>query len=90
MSYMTSHDKSKMNTMIGISETLGSLFAGPALAWLFALGMKFKGVWFGLSYFGLAAWCGLCLLGLFILEPTQDQELMDIDETQPSMRSDTD
>ncbi|KAF4761242.1 hypothetical protein N7455_002820 [Penicillium solitum] len=90
MSYMTSHDKSKMNTMIGISETLGSLFAGPVLAWLFALGMKFRGVWFGLSYFGLAAWCGLCLLGLFILEPAQDQEIMDIDETQPSTRSDAD
>lgn len=90
MSYMPSHDKSKMNTMIGISETLGSLFAGPALAWLFALGMKFNGVWFGLLYFGLAAWCGLCLLGLFILKPVRDQELMHIDETQPSAGSDAD
>ncbi|KAJ9485796.1 hypothetical protein VN97_g7573 [Penicillium thymicola] len=90
MSYMPSHDKSKMNTMIGFSETLGSLFAGPALAWLFALGMKFNGVWFGLSYFGLAAWCGICLLGLFILEPVRDQELMDIDETQPLAGSDAD
>lgn len=52
MSYMTSRDKSKMNTMIGISETFGSLFAGPALAWLFSLGMNYKA--FGLGSHTLA------------------------------------
>lgn len=52
MSYMTSRDKSKMNTMIGISETFGSLFAGPALAFLFSLGMNYKA--FGLGSHTLA------------------------------------
>ncbi|KAJ5114127.1 hypothetical protein N7456_002661 [Penicillium angulare] len=87
ISYMASQDKSKVNAMIGMLETLGSLFAGPTLAWLFALGMKLGDVWFGLPYFGLAGWCLLCLLGLLFIVPAQDQEIGDPDENQSSTAS---
>lgn len=90
MSYMGAHDKSKMNAMIGIFETFGSMFAGSTLAWLFSQGMKLRGIWFGLPYYGLAAFSGLCLAGLFFLGPSQHQDLNDIDEPQRSTASDLD
>ncbi|KAJ5614789.1 hypothetical protein N7528_008443 [Penicillium herquei] len=92
MSYIEPEDVSKINAMIGIFETLGSLFAGPTLAWLFAMGLKLKGIWFGLPYFGLAAGSLICLLGLFLIKPDHDQEfrVIEIDENQPSTGSDSD
>ncbi|KAJ6070454.1 hypothetical protein N7467_011773 [Penicillium canescens] len=90
MSYMGAQDKSKMNAMIGIFETFGSMFAGSTLAWLFSQGMKLRGIWFGLPYYGLAAFSGLCLAGLFFLGPSRHQDLNDIDEPQSSTASDLD
>jgi hypothetical protein len=90
MSYMGAQDKSKMNAMIGIFETFGSMFAGSSLAWLFSQGMKLRGIWFGLPYYGLAAFSGLCLAGLFFLGPSRHQDLNDIDEPQSSTASDLD
>ncbi|KZF23301.1 MFS general substrate transporter [Xylona heveae TC161] len=72
-SYLAPQDTSKLNTLIGIIETTGSLFAGPALAWLFSMGMKLKGAWLGLPYFALAALFVLCLLVLFgVSAPQRD------------------
>jgi hypothetical protein len=90
MSYMGAQDKSKMNAMIGIFETFCSMFAGSTLAWLFSQGMKLRGIWFGLPYYGLAAFSGLCLAGLFFLGPSRSQDLNDIDESQSSTASDLD
>ena len=90
MSYMGAQDKSKLNAMIGIFETFGSMFAGSTLAWLFSQGMKLRGIWFGLPYYGLAAFSGLCLAGLFFLGPSRHQDLNDIDEPQSSTASDLD
>ncbi|KAF7184358.1 hypothetical protein CNMCM7691_005110 [Aspergillus felis] len=42
--YVAPQDTSKLNTVIGIVETTGSLFAGPALAWLFETGMRLGGL----------------------------------------------
>ncbi|GIC85845.1 uncharacterized protein Aud_001685 [Aspergillus udagawae] len=44
--YVAPQDTSKLNTVIGIAETTGSLFAGPALAWLFETGMRLGGLLF--------------------------------------------
>ncbi|KAJ5206688.1 Major facilitator superfamily domain general substrate transporter [Penicillium cf. griseofulvum] len=74
-SYVAPQDTSKLNTVIGIVETTGSLFAGPALAWLFEMGMKLGGRSLGLPYYGLAASFVLCLVGLiFVHPPTREEE----------------
>jgi MFS transporter, PCFT/HCP family, solute carrier family 46 (folate transporter), member 1 len=70
-SFVASQDTSKLNTIIGIVETIGSLFAGPVLAWLFELGMKRGGLLLGLPYFGLAGSFLLCLVGLFFVQSPQ-------------------
>ncbi|KAJ5697925.1 hypothetical protein N7488_011609 [Penicillium malachiteum] len=66
-SFVSAEDISKLNTLMGIVETAGSLFAGPALAWMFEVGMKKDGLFIGLPYFGLAAAFSLCVFGLFLV-----------------------
>jgi PCFT/HCP family folate transporter-like MFS transporter 1/3 len=74
-SYVVSQDTSKLDTVIGIVETGGSLFAGPALAWLFETGMRLGGTLLGLPYFGLAGSFVFCLVGLmFVHPPAQEEE----------------
>ena len=74
-SYVVPQDTSKLNTIIGIVQTTGSLFAGPAFAWLFETGMKLGGPSLGLPYYGLAGSFMLCLVGLvFVHPPAQGEE----------------
>ncbi len=61
-------DTSKLYTLISIVETVGMMYAGPALAWSFAVGMRLKGVWLGLPYFGLAGAFVLCLVALMFVK----------------------
>lgn len=71
-SYVAPQDTAKLNTAIGILQTTGSLYAGPAFAWLFETGMKLGGTALGLPYYGLAGSFVLCLVGLlFVRPPTQ-------------------
>lgn len=73
-SYVAPQDTTKLNTVIGIVETAGSLFAGPAFAWLFETGMRLGGMALGLPYFGLAGSFGLCLICLlFVRTPTPEE-----------------
>lgn len=75
-SYVAPQDTSKLNTAIGIVQTTGSLFAGPAFAWLFETGMKLGGTSLGLPYYGLAGSFMLCLMGLaFVHPPAQGEEI---------------
>jgi hypothetical protein len=69
--FVVSQDTSKLNTLIGIVETIGSLFAGPLLAWLFEVGVKRGGLLLRLPYFGLAGLFLLCLFGLFFVQSPQ-------------------
>ncbi|PKY09062.1 MFS general substrate transporter [Aspergillus campestris IBT 28561] len=74
-SYVAPQDTAKLNTAIGIVQTTGSLYAGPAFAWLFETGMKLGGTALGLPYYGLAGSFVLCLLGLlFVHPPAQGDE----------------
>lgn len=76
-SYVAPQDTSKLNTVIGIVETAGSLFAGPTLAWLFETGLKLRGMSLGLPYLGLAGSFVLCLVGLFSVHPSVRGEVTD-------------
>lgn len=76
-SFVIPQDTSKLNTLIGIVETLSSLFAGPALAWLFEIGVKREGPLLGLPYFGLAGLFLLCLVGLLFVRSRHRKEVGD-------------
>ncbi|KAB8223906.1 major facilitator superfamily domain-containing protein [Aspergillus novoparasiticus] len=67
ISYVAPQDTSKLNTLIGIVETISLLFAGPALAWLFEMGMNLGGLSLGLPYLSLAGPFLLCLVGLLYI-----------------------
>ena len=53
--HTNAQNTSKLQTVIGITETIGLLVSAPALAWLFSMGMKLGGVWMGLPYVAMAA-----------------------------------
>ncbi|RAO74362.1 uncharacterized protein BHQ10_010374 [Talaromyces amestolkiae] len=76
-SFVIPQDTSKLNTLIGIVETLSSLFAGPALAWLFEIGVKREGPLLELPYFGLAGLFLLCLVGLLFVRSRRRKEVGD-------------
>lgn len=59
---ISAHHTTKLHTLIGMIESLGSLFAGPALAAMLSAGMKHGGAWMGLPYLGLAAFLSLTTL----------------------------
>ncbi|EXV03388.1 MFS transporter [Metarhizium robertsii] len=46
--HTSAENTSKLQTVIGITETMGLLVAAPGLAWMFSIGMKLGGVWMGL------------------------------------------
>ncbi|KAL2059857.1 hypothetical protein VTL71DRAFT_10012 [Oculimacula yallundae] len=62
--YIKPEHTSRMYTLIGIVEALGSMYAGPALAAFFTIGMEWKGLWLGLPYVWLAFQCSLVAIGL--------------------------
>ncbi|UDD57290.1 hypothetical protein AFCA_004794 [Aspergillus flavus] len=74
ISHVAPQNTSKLNTLIGIVETVSMLFAGPALAWLFEMGMKLGGLSLGLPYFALAGSFLLCLVGLLFVHAPSEEE----------------
>ncbi|KAJ5897641.1 Major facilitator superfamily domain general substrate transporter [Penicillium tannophilum] len=74
LSYVPVSETSRLNTLIGIVGTSGSML-GPVLTWLFELGQKRGGVLVGLPYFGLAGAFLLCFVGLlFVHAPVPREE----------------
>ncbi|KAI5922044.1 MFS general substrate transporter [Camillea tinctor] len=63
--YVEPAQRSRLFSLVGMVEVLGSVYAHPMLAGLFSLGMRLGGRWIGLPYYGLAvlvAACGSLLL----------------------------
>lgn len=79
-SFVDSQHTSSLYVLIGVVETIGMIYAGPALAWLFTIGMKLNGLWLGLPYFWLASIAALTMIGLcFVRLPAGAPKL---DETE--------
>jgi hypothetical protein len=79
-SFVDSRRTSSLYVLIGVVETIGMIFAGPALAWLFTMGMKLKGLWLGLPYFWLAAISAIATIGLlFVRIPAGSVKLAEVD-----------
>lgn len=80
--YIDPQHTSRIYVLVGIVEAFGSMYAGPALAAFFTVGMRWKGLWLGLPYFWLAFQCSLVALGLCFVnlrsaivgKSTQDEE----------------
>ncbi|KAI0409397.1 major facilitator superfamily domain-containing protein [Xylaria palmicola] len=53
--YVDPAHRSRLFSLVGMVEVLGSAFSQPMLAGLFALGLRWRGPWIGLPYLGLAA-----------------------------------
>ncbi|KAF2970991.1 hypothetical protein GQX73_g2580 [Xylaria multiplex] len=52
--YVDPAHRSRLFSLVGMVELLGSVFSQPMLAGLFSLGLRWHGVWIGLPYLGLA------------------------------------
>lgn len=55
----------RVYTLISVLSGLGELAAGPAIAWLFKVGMRMGDDMAGLPYFGVAAFCGAAAVCAF-------------------------
>ncbi|KAI1425755.1 major facilitator superfamily domain-containing protein [Xylaria sp. FL1777] len=53
--YVDQEHRSRLFSLVGMVEVLGSVFSQPMLAGLFSLGLKWHGAWIGLPYLGVAA-----------------------------------
>ncbi|KAJ8066985.1 hypothetical protein OCU04_004364 [Sclerotinia nivalis] len=51
--------KGQLYAAVAVVETTGRLIAGPAFAQLYIVGLRLKGAWVGLPFFGLGVICGL-------------------------------
>lgn len=69
--YVNAEQRSRLFTILGLTAMSSNLWASPALAALFSLGMRLGGVWIGLPYFGIF---GICIVmfasSFFIKLPT--------------------
>ncbi|OTB04419.1 hypothetical protein M426DRAFT_320782 [Hypoxylon sp. CI-4A] len=52
--YVDPEHRSRLFSLVGMTEVIGSVYAQPLLAGLFALGMRLGGGWIGLPYYGLS------------------------------------
>ncbi|KAF9876942.1 major facilitator superfamily transporter [Colletotrichum karsti] len=59
--------RTRLFSIISLVETAGQTYAQPMLAWLFSIGMKMGGLWIGLPYLGVAAFCLLALILLLLV-----------------------
>ncbi|KAI1129245.1 major facilitator superfamily domain-containing protein [Nemania abortiva] len=68
--YVDPAHRSRLFSLVGMVEVLGSVFSQPLLAGLFSLGLRWHGEWIGLPYLGLAALIALsAFLMLFVRIP---------------------
>ncbi|KAL7619931.1 hypothetical protein AAE478_010478 [Parahypoxylon ruwenzoriense] len=65
--------RSRLFTLMALLEVASNIWATPALAGLFTLGMRLGGEWIGLPYLGVSLTCIVMLvLALFVRVPTTE------------------
>ena len=69
--YVDAEHTSRLYTLVGMIETVGSFFAGPTLAWMFNTGMRLGGRWMGLPFFFVAVLCALALVAVCLVREPQ-------------------
>lgn len=72
--YVDAQYTSRLYALIGMVEVLGSFIGGPALAFFFDLGLRKKGLWYGLPWFYIAFLSSVALFALgLVRSPIQDR-----------------
>ncbi len=66
--FIDAQHTSRLYTLVGLVEAVGTMYAGPGLAWFFTKGMKLKGVWLGLPYFWVASLCALVAIAFAFVD----------------------
>lgn len=76
--YVTAEQRSRLFTILALAAMSSNLWASPALAALFSLGMRLGGVWIGLPYFGIFGLCIVMFASSFFIKlppfPGVDEE----------------
>ncbi|OAA75716.1 Major facilitator superfamily transporter [Akanthomyces lecanii RCEF 1005] len=67
--YVHASFTSRLYALIGMVEVLGSFIGGPALAYLFNVGLEKKGLYTGLPYFYIALLSSIGLAALMFVTP---------------------
>lgn len=79
-SHVDFEHRSRLFTIIAIVEVGSNIWTMPALAGLFALGMKLGGGWIGLPYIGVSLTClAMLVLSFFVRVPATESD----DEESP-------
>lgn len=72
--YVDPAHRTRLFSLVGMVETVGTTYGPPLLAALFALGMRLDGPWIGLPYWGAAALALLVLAALFCVRLPNEQK----------------
>ncbi|KAF7933703.1 uncharacterized protein EAE98_003412 [Botrytis deweyae] len=57
--------KGQLYAAVAVVETTGRLIAGPGFAQLYIEGLRLKGIWVGLPFFGMSFICGLAVVAVW-------------------------
>lgn len=82
----------RLYAAIAVVEVTSALAAGPALAALWAVGLKYKGPWIGLPYYAIAIICFIAGLGVWcfgFLTRKQEEEMPYGDEDRDDVVGNT-
>ncbi|KAI0395036.1 major facilitator superfamily transporter [Xylariaceae sp. FL0594] len=69
--YVDHAHRSRLFSLVGMVEVVGSVYSGPMLAGLFSSGMKRGGVWIGLPYFVLSSITAVASVLLLLVQVPQ-------------------
>ena len=72
--YVEPEYTSRLYALISIVEVVGAVLGGPALAWFFDRGLRWKGFWIGLPWFYVAALHVVALICLGLVRPPKQHE----------------
>lgn len=85
--YVTTEQRTRLFTILGLSAIASDLWVSPGLAALFSLGMRLGGVWIGLPYLGVSGLCVLMFIMALFLKLPQPPKLDEESESETEARS---